>query len=562
MHHLLLPLLLAFASILTGAGLVTRMPRRTPTLYLTFDDGPHPDETPRLLELLAKLDIKATFFVVGRAAEKYADLAKEISRAGHVLGNHSMTHPWFNRVSMKQQLDEIQTADRVLERVDGKLLHPFRPPHGKWTIFSLFACLFRSQKIVLWAHDSLDYRSSVDQVVAHMRSRKVKSGDILLFHDDGPVAREALAQLVPDWKAAGFQFSAIGGAGVVTDKKPPMRKKEVLARLLRASGAIRATTLLRGRARSELLVLAYHRVLPAVSEAEYPFDIELVSTDPEQFDWQMKWVSRHFTPMSVSEIVGCLDSGRPLPAGAVAITFDDGFMDNHTHAFPVLRDRQVPACIFLSTDYVGTHTAYWFEAVAQILLKAPVQSIRVPVMDSLLPRGNERRVRREDIRQVLSELKRLPDEIRRANLEALEPQVRGLVDARVGHGAHAMDWSQVREMSRAGIDFGSHGKSHAVLSKLSPADLALELAESRALIERHTGKAVRAIAYPVGGEDSVNDQVAAAALNAGYHIGFTYLHGMNSWRPADRMRLARQHVERYVGRAYFQGLLAFPGLFD
>jgi len=194
---------------MTGRRLATRLPRRSPTLYLTFDDGPDPQETPRLLEALGRFDIRATFFVVGRAAERHPHLTRAISDAGHALANHSMTHPWFNRLSVRQQLDEIKSADRVLERIDGKSLHPFRPPHGKWTVFSVIACLVRSQKLVLWSHDSLDYRTSADEVVTHMRSRTIKSGDILLFHDDGPVAREALKQLVPDWKAAGFGFSTI-----------------------------------------------------------------------------------------------------------------------------------------------------------------------------------------------------------------------------------------------------------------------------------------------------------------------------------------------------------------
>ena len=186
-----------------------RLPGRSPTLYLTFDDGPDPQETPRLLEALNRLDIKATFFVVGRAAESQPDLVTAIVEAGHALANHSMTHPWFNRLAARQQLDEIKSADRVLERFDRKPRHPFRPPHGKWTVFSLVACLLRPQKLVLWTHDSLDYRLPADDVITRMRSRTMRSGDILLFHDDGPVARETLLQLVPDWKAAGFAFSTI-----------------------------------------------------------------------------------------------------------------------------------------------------------------------------------------------------------------------------------------------------------------------------------------------------------------------------------------------------------------
>jgi len=210
MHpHLKQPNLRAIASLATGGRLVTRLPGRSPTLYLTFDDGPHPDETPRLLESLDRFDIRATFFVVGRAAERHPDLVAAIARAGHVIGNHSMTHPRFSRLSVRHQLDEIASADRVLARHDGKTRHPFRPPYGSWTFLSTAACVLRSQKVVLWSHDSLDYRSPADQVVAHMRSREIRGGDILLFHDDGPVARESLQELVPEWRAAGFGFSTI-----------------------------------------------------------------------------------------------------------------------------------------------------------------------------------------------------------------------------------------------------------------------------------------------------------------------------------------------------------------
>jgi len=209
MRQLLRSRLVEIISILTGRRLVTRLPRSSQTLYLTFDDGPDPRETPLLLELLAQFDIKATFFVVGQTAERHPLVAKAIAVAGHTLANHSMTHPWFNRLSMRQQIREIEAADKELERCDGNLRHPFRPPHGKWTVFTLVACLLRSQKLVLWSHDSLDYRLSADNVIAHLRSRTIRSGDILLFHDDGPVARETLRQLVPEWKMAGFGFSAL-----------------------------------------------------------------------------------------------------------------------------------------------------------------------------------------------------------------------------------------------------------------------------------------------------------------------------------------------------------------
>jgi len=340
-----------------------------------------------------------------------------------------------------------------------------------------------------------------------------------------------------------------------------MRKKDALARVLRAVCGIRAATTWRRRSAGELLVLAYHRVLPVASEAGYPFDIELISADPEQFDWQMSWLARNFTVLPVSEIADCLQRSRPLPKGSVAVTFDDGFLDNYTHAYPVLRSRQVPACIFLSTGYVGTDRNFWFEEIAQLLMSAPAQSIRFPAFRDTLPRADDVVTRRADISRVLSELKRMPDEMRRTRLDALRSQMNGHSTTGLGFTAHAMSWAQVAEMSRSGIEFGSHGVSHAVLSRLAPDDLRRELTESRVAIERVTGAPVIAIAYPVGGEDAIGDQVVSAARDAGFRLGFTYLPGSNRVTIADRMQLTRQHVERYTGRAYFQGLLAFPSLF-
>ena len=341
-----------------------------------------------------------------------------------------------------------------------------------------------------------------------------------------------------------------------------MRKKELLAGFLRATGGFRVATALYARLKQELIVLAYHRVLPLNSESEYPYDVELVSADMDEFDWQMSWISKNFNLVSVSEIADCVGQGRPLPAGSVAVTFDDGFIDNYTHAYPVLRRHAIPACVFLSTEFVGTKEPYWFEAVAQVLMRSPVGAVRLPAMPLPLPRAEARVIRREDVRHTLSALKKLPDDLRRRNMEALQQQAGNLIDATLGAGAHAMSWAQVLEMSQSGIEFGSHGTSHAILSRLGEADLARELTDSKSVIEGVTGKLVVSVAYPVGGEDAVNDRVVTAAQNAGYRIGFTYLPGANRPGATHPMRLRRQHVERFVGRAYFQGLLAFPSVFD
>ena len=89
-------------------------------LYLTFDDGPHPDHTPALLALLAEHGAKASFFLVGREVERHDALARRIASEGHTLGNHSYSHPRFEALTLDEQLEEIERTQRLLTGIDGR----------------------------------------------------------------------------------------------------------------------------------------------------------------------------------------------------------------------------------------------------------------------------------------------------------------------------------------------------------------------------------------------------------------------------------------------------------
>jgi peptidoglycan/xylan/chitin deacetylase (PgdA/CDA1 family) len=182
---------------------------RSKAIHLTFDDGPDSTYTARLIDLLAAHEAKATFFLRGDHAERNTALARRLVAAGHAIGNHSFTHPSFDRLTWRRQSDEIERTDRVLESLDGRSKHVFRPPYGKLTLRTLALCLFRRQRVALWTHDSLDFRLDVQQVLRRLRELPVRGGDILLFHDDGPTAIAALEQMLPEWRTAGFEFATL-----------------------------------------------------------------------------------------------------------------------------------------------------------------------------------------------------------------------------------------------------------------------------------------------------------------------------------------------------------------
>jgi peptidoglycan/xylan/chitin deacetylase (PgdA/CDA1 family) len=193
---------------LTAQQVRTRQGGAQRTLFLTFDDGPHPTVTPSLLDVLARHQAKATFFLLGNNAKAHPDIVARIVKEGHVIANHSMTHPSFRALSRADQLAEVAQADEVLARFDGRARHAFRPPRGHATPTMIVNALLGRQPMVLWSFDSLDFKLELDDLTARLQAYQPKAGEILLFHDDMPRTVAALDQLLPLWRAAGFEFAA------------------------------------------------------------------------------------------------------------------------------------------------------------------------------------------------------------------------------------------------------------------------------------------------------------------------------------------------------------------
>lgn len=194
---------------LTNNKIRVRGPGQNGAIHLTFDDGPNAQHTPALLDLLKAHGAKATFFTIGREAQAHPQLVQRLLAEGHALGNHSMTHARLKRLAPAQQQAEVNAADAVLQALSGRAQHPFRPPHGEATPSMLLLALWGRRPLVLWSVDSLDYTLTASAVVQRLRDWPLRAGDILLFHDDGPVAAEALAQLLPAWRSRGLSLAAL-----------------------------------------------------------------------------------------------------------------------------------------------------------------------------------------------------------------------------------------------------------------------------------------------------------------------------------------------------------------
>lgn len=184
---------------------VFRMPARIRAVALTFDDGPDPDHTPRLLEILAEHSARATFFLVGERAERHPELVRRIAAEGHTLGNHTYSHKNCSKIDIREMIAELDHTDRVVHDagVSASAL-PFRPPWGKLSLAQYCHLLSTGRPIVLWSCNPYDFRSEAPAIARHCSSAKPR--DVILLHDRFPHTREALPEIITSLRHRRIEF--------------------------------------------------------------------------------------------------------------------------------------------------------------------------------------------------------------------------------------------------------------------------------------------------------------------------------------------------------------------
>ncbi|MCQ2195486.1 MAG: polysaccharide deacetylase family protein [Paludibacteraceae bacterium] len=154
-----------------------RIPQKEKTVYLTFDDGPIPEVTPWVLDILKQYGVKATFFCVGDNVRKHPDVFKQVIDAGHKVGNHSFNHIQGFKYSTKDYMENVEKADALIHSV------LYRPPHGQLYIRQLRK-LKKKYQVVMWDVVTRDYNKDLSgEFVLNVVKRKARNGSIIVFHD-------------------------------------------------------------------------------------------------------------------------------------------------------------------------------------------------------------------------------------------------------------------------------------------------------------------------------------------------------------------------------------------
>jgi len=186
----------AFFAVIPRPHIIRHGNRARPEIALTIDDGPDPVFTPQILDICRDYKLQATFFVVGGCAEQYPELLLRMEQEGHEIGNHSYSHPHFNRLTWKAAAEEIEMTRSVLDPLLKKKCALFRPPSGKLSLHSLIPAWEAGQHVTMWTVDLKDYRAKSGEVEAKLAQTNLTAGDVVLYHGTSDAALNALPRVI------------------------------------------------------------------------------------------------------------------------------------------------------------------------------------------------------------------------------------------------------------------------------------------------------------------------------------------------------------------------------
>ena len=195
----------------------TGLPGGSKQIALTYDDGPNDPHTLRLLEVLGRHNVRATFFMIGRYVRQRPDIVREVARAGHVIGNHTMTHPLLSFQSAAQTREELVQCRTALTATVGEHSKLFRPPFGGRRPATLRIARELGLETVMWNVTGYDWNAPPAATIERKVERRIKGGSVVLLHDGGHKemgadrSQTVLAteKLIQKYKSQGYEFVTV-----------------------------------------------------------------------------------------------------------------------------------------------------------------------------------------------------------------------------------------------------------------------------------------------------------------------------------------------------------------
>ena len=274
-----------------------------------------------------------------------------------------------------------------------------------------------------------------------------------------------------------------------------------------------------------LAILMYHSI--GGSEILGPG----IAVSEKNFAGQLEYLARSFDIVPLDSAVATLRSGAPIPNNTIAITFDDGFRDNYETAFPLLKRYGAPAAMFVATQPLTDGISLWQYRLRFLLKKTQARELRLNWPDAAFGRAvfnlTNKRKRRRAVDALEPPLIAAAPSERERMLAEIAHNLGVEADSDPADEAPTLTVEQIKQMSAAGVEIGSHTVTHPALSSVSRTDAAEELTASKKTLESILNRRVRFLAYPFGGPQHFNHEIEELARAAGYDAALSTIRGVN-----------------------------------
>ena len=306
-------------------------------------------------------------------------------------------------------------------------------------------------------------------------------------------------------------------------------KKDLIANLFNKMGLLNLPSF---SSNDHFVVINYHRIRSLCDHRTF-FDEEVFGPDQAEFEKQVKWLSMNYDVLSEADLISIIKKEFNFPSKSVMVTFDDGYIDNYTLAYPILKEYNVPAIFFIPTKSIEERHLGWWDLISYFLKNCEKNEISIE---------NKRFVPKNQLKEAIDYILYLIS----YNIRELSYLVNKLQEScdvqfpdKDIQDSELMTWEQLLEVTKNGIDIGAHSHSHTILSSVDLVMQEKEISISKAIIEEKLGINVRSMSYPVGNYYHFTEDTKQIVKKAGYDIAFSFLTGINKYVSMDRMDVKR-----------------------
>lgn len=298
----------------------------------------------------------------------------------------------------------------------------------------------------------------------------------------------------------------------------------------------------------KILILMYHGI------SKYPMKVECWTQLPySKFEWQINYLAKHYSILSLNEVIARIKNNELLENNIAIITFDDGFNNNYTNAFPLLKEKRLQATICLSTNYIGTNNLIWADNLYVELNNTRSQSL------NLVDKGLENysidfpEAKAMCLRKIVAHLKRVSTKEKQNLIQTIKERLVKPDNCFEEMSEFLlMNWNSVKEMLASGlIDFGAHTANHEILTNLTEEELEFEINSSCDTLKSYINPKFLTFAYPNGEANDFSDSSKELLKINNVQCALTTISGLNTYHE-DLFELKRIGIGSDISNSQFK----------